>query len=65
MAKSRKYGRKMRSTRKKYRKSRRRGGCGCKRRGGKYSLRGGDDVKMSADIFARNTNSVINDPVKQ
>ena len=34
MAKSRKYGRKMRSTRKKYRKSRRRGGCGCKRRGG-------------------------------
>jgi hypothetical protein len=49
------------------RKSRRRGGgCGCnKRRGGKYSLRGGDDAKMSADIFARNTNSVINDPIKQ
>jgi hypothetical protein len=36
MAKSRRYGRKMRSTRKKNRKSksRRRGGCGCNKRGG-------------------------------
>jgi hypothetical protein len=65
MAKSRKYGRKVKTMRKKNRKSRRGGGCPCKRRGGKLSLRGGDDVKMSADIFARNTNSVINDPVKQ
>lgn len=61
MAKSRKYGRKVKTMRK---KNRRRGGkCGCSR-GGKHRLRGGREGEMSAAIFARNTNSVITDPIK-
>ena len=52
MAKSRKYGRKMRSTRKKMRKSRRRGGCGCTKK------RGGDNSQIDKGI-----NEWVTDPV--
>ena len=51
MAKSRKYGRKMRSTRKKYRKSRRRGGCGCKRRGGNAQIDKGISDWVSDPVY--------------
>lgn len=52
MAKSRKYGRKMRSTRKKYRKSRRRGGCPCNKK------RGGDNAQIDKGI-----SDWVSDPV--
>jgi len=52
MAKSRKYGRKMRSTRKKMRKSKRRGGkCGCSR-GGKMNKKRGGDPAIDKAIHA-------------
>ncbi len=63
MAKSRKYGRKQKTMRKKNRKNRKKGGCNCKNTKKYY---GGNeyDNSLSARIVERNLDTVITDPTR-